>query len=634
MATKMAAQDRSSASQDRENEDFVDALDSLPQPRGFSKSAHLDLDTSIRESDLALNLFFNNKFAQAQELMQPWADKSMYHALGYGTILYIQAVMTFDMADIELAIEAIKKSVIVCNQVRKKSSFMSSLSKFASKNDYNGYTEEEIHAELCYAECLLVRACLTFIQDENLISFIKGGLKIRESYKIYKECHKILRNRKVGTDRYKVHFDSGVCMGIGTFNLMVSLLPSKIMKLMEFVGFSGKKKLGLSEIQRGCELRIGLRSKLCAIILVVYHSLITYILGSGDGDIELATETLKPCLKDHPQGALFLFFAGRLEEVKGNIDEAVNKFEDSIESQSEWRQFHHLCYWELMWCHCFKSDWLMAMKYAERLCKESRWSKATYTYQKASFLIMCSDQTEETKKHIDYLLGEVPRLKQRIAGKSLPFEKFAVAKSERYFQQGGHLTLPALELIYVWNGFNIVGKNRQLLERMLVVVESTVTELAGQSESASKDKYYYDNYSLALLIKGVCLRHRGQEFQAEQCFTEVIENEKKLVSDHYLIPYSMVELAILHLHQERFEETKKHLEKVKKQYRGYYLENRLHFRMHAIRLDLKTAMNSEGDSQSLSDTFGQDAINNHVRQDDEDLDDMFADAEDLSATMK
>ena len=45
---------------------------------------------------------------------------------------------------------------------------------------------EEIHAELCYAECLLVRALLTFIQDENLISFVKGGLKIRECYKVYK----------------------------------------------------------------------------------------------------------------------------------------------------------------------------------------------------------------------------------------------------------------------------------------------------------------------------------------------------------------------------------------------------------------------------------------------------------------
>ena len=31
--------------------------------------------------------------------------------------------------------------------------------------------------------------------------------------------------------------------------------------------------------------------------------------------------------------------------------QAVVKYHESIASQSEWKQFHHLCYWELMWCY-------------------------------------------------------------------------------------------------------------------------------------------------------------------------------------------------------------------------------------------------------------------------------------------
>jgi len=39
---------------------------------------------------------------------------------------------------------------------------------------------------------------------------------------------------------------------------------------------------------------------------------------------------------------------------------------------------------------------------------------------------------------------EIPKLKQRIAGKSIPIEKFAVNKAKRYQDQNGYLTLPAL----------------------------------------------------------------------------------------------------------------------------------------------------------------------------------------------
>jgi hypothetical protein len=45
---------------------------------------------------------------------------------------------------------------------------------------------EEIHAELCYAEALLLKSMLTFVEDETLVSFIKAGLKIRSCYNSYK----------------------------------------------------------------------------------------------------------------------------------------------------------------------------------------------------------------------------------------------------------------------------------------------------------------------------------------------------------------------------------------------------------------------------------------------------------------
>ena len=41
-------------------------------------------------------------------------------------------------------------------------------------------------------------------------------------------------------------------------------------------------------------------------------------------------------------------------------------------------------------------------------------------------------------------LRKVPSLKQRLAGKSIPMEKYVVRKANKFISQGGRLIVPAL----------------------------------------------------------------------------------------------------------------------------------------------------------------------------------------------
>ena len=61
-------------------------------------------------------------------------------------------------------------------------------------------------------------------------------------------------------------------------------------------------------------------------------------------------------------------------------------------------------------------------------------------------------------------------MRQRIAGKSLPFEKLAGKKSMRFLAHGERAPLAALELIYMWNGFRQVKK--VLTKKLLLVKDS------------------------------------------------------------------------------------------------------------------------------------------------------------------
>ncbi|RMX43867.1 hypothetical protein pdam_00022850, partial [Pocillopora damicornis] len=54
------------------------------------------LADAIKMTNIAVNLCLSNKFLQAQAKLEPWINESMYHALGYSTIMYLQAMMTFE----------------------------------------------------------------------------------------------------------------------------------------------------------------------------------------------------------------------------------------------------------------------------------------------------------------------------------------------------------------------------------------------------------------------------------------------------------------------------------------------------------------------------------------------------------
>ncbi|XP_034035600.1 tetratricopeptide repeat protein 39A isoform X2 [Thalassophryne amazonica] len=524
-----------------------------------------DLSKSLEDCMAALDLFLRNDFEEAQAQLRSRIKDSMYHSLTYATILEMQAMMTFDPQHILTAGNTMKEAQAICQRQRKK---------FSSKS----FTEEELHAEVCYAECLLQRAALTFLQDENMISFIKGGIKVRNSYQTYKELHTVLQSTGYTHGDNHGHFEGGVKLGVGAFNLMISMLPTRTLRLLEFVGFSGNKEFGLQQLQEG-SAESTFRSFLCNMLLLCYHTFMSFILGTGEGDVNDAETLLQPYLKKYPKGSIFLFFAGRIEEIKGHLDAAINRFQECCEAQQQWKQFHHMCYWELMWCFTYKRNWKMAYFYADLLSKENSWSKATYAYMKAAYLSMLTKDDCLTFSENELMLfRQVPGLKQKIAGKSLPTEKFAIRKARRYLPENPvPLPAPPLEMMYIWNGYTVIGKQKDLTEGML----ETLDEAQAKLEKSQRSEFFIDDQCLISLLKGLCLKHLGRHEEAEHYFTLILCNEAQIKYDHYLVPNAMLEHGLLCLENGRGDEAIKLLEAAKNNYKNYSMESRTHFRIQA-----------------------------------------------------
>ncbi|CAJ1075422.1 tetratricopeptide repeat protein 39A [Xyrichtys novacula] len=550
-------------------------------------SSQMTLKECLDECMEALDLFLNNHFSESLEKLRPrLANESMYHALIYATILEMQAMMTFQHDDISNAGNTMKCAQEVCQRFRRKSPGL------VNKAGGELLTEEQLHAEVCYAECQLQRAALTFLQDENMVSFIKGGIKVRNSYLIYKDLHSYIKSQSFLQGPSHLHLEGGISFGIGAFNLTLSLFPPRILKVLEFAGFSGDKEYGLSLLRNGAT-GLNLRSMLCALLLLCYYTFLTFILGTGEGEVSEAESLLKPFRLRYPRGAIFLFFEGRTEAIKGNIDEAVALFEEGCKAQQAWKQFHHMCYWELMWCFTYKRAWKMAYFYADLLSQESRWSKAMYVYMKAACLSMLpKDEARPFGEDEVELFRKVPAFKQKIAGKSPPTEKFAIRKARRYkVPRPVRLPVPVLEMMYMWNGFSMISKRPKLTEGMM----QTLMEAERTLQESPENEYSMDDRCVIYLLKGLCLRNQGLLREAEECFTTVCSSEKKIRFDHYLVPNALVELSLLYIDQGKRDAAIKLLHKTKN-YKEYSMESRTQFRVHAALAKLKAEHSEEEDS--------------------------------------
>uniref|UniRef100_A0AAY4CBZ2 Tetratricopeptide repeat protein 39A-like n=1 Tax=Denticeps clupeoides TaxID=299321 RepID=A0AAY4CBZ2_9TELE len=545
-----------------------------------ANSTQMNLQDCLDECMEALDLFLNNQFSESLDKLRPRAKDSMYHSLIYATVLEMQAMMTFQQDDIASASNTMKYAQEVCQRFRRKSS---SLGSKASG-------EEPLS---------LLPSSLTYVmfsQDENMVNFIKGGLKVRSSYLIYKSLHTFIQSHGSQTGPNHAQLEGGLSFGIGAFNLTLSLFPARILKILEFAGFSGDKEFGLSQLHYGA-LSHNLRSMLCALLLLCYYTFLSFILGTGEGDVADAESLLKPFRLRYPCSAIFLFFAGRAEEIKGNIDEAVVLFEEGCKAQQAWKQFHHMCYWELMWCFTYKRVWKMAYFYADLLSQESRWSKAMYMYMKAACLSMLPQgEARPFGEDEVELFRQVPTFKQKIAGKSPPTEKFAIRKARRYKASCPiRLQVPVLEMMYMWNGFTMISKRPELTEGMM----ETLLEAELSLQKSPVNEFTVDDTCVVLLLKGLCLKNQGKIQAAEGCFNTVYNSEKKIKLDHYLIPNALLELSLLYIDLGRKEQAVKLLQKAKNNYKEYSMESRTQFRIHAALSKLKADTSDEGETTVL-----------------------------------
>ncbi|CAF4106539.1 unnamed protein product, partial [Rotaria magnacalcarata] len=490
--------------------------------------------------------------------------------------------------------------------------------------------EESLTRRIIIADCKLYQAMLTLTKQE-LSGLLSAGLLLRKAWKTYEKLHSELfelyrstdsnaekdygakpednaiiefdntdgmkNDDEDGDDLSFKSFDStanesshelsaytikrllgSVSFGFGLFQIALSFVPPKVMRLIKFLGFEGDRKSALAAL-RFASQTTDMKAPLANLTLLWYHCIIQPFFAidiSNIPDMSEARTILRRNKEKYDRSTLFIYFQGRIERIERDLPRALLTFHNGLNVPNSQQQsagvvrsneLDQVLIYDLGFCYLMMLDFDQALKYFTKLKEESRWSKAFYCYVCA----ICTAAKNDGKTSAVFVKDGIKLLQKR----SNPIELFAQKRLE-YLKKNSispsaaHILV--FEMLYLW--ILLPSCEIPTLRQILQMVEA----YGQDSKDDSKLR------SISCLIEGAIHNVLLHYDDAQNCYEEAIArvDDSKVNFTKYIVPFATCELGILeYLQRDNLEQAKELLTKAKEKYTEYDFENRLQIRAMA-----------------------------------------------------
>lgn len=214
------------------------------------------LDSDIKKCQEIIHLFLTSRMREAEALALAADPEGQHMYIGNAScvIQAIKSMMTFDLEDLKAALEISRITSALAHSMRKSAGGVTSrLAGMVRSGTQTAHIKSmnkvQKHAELIYAETLLIKAVLGIVAGGDWVGLVKEAsvgiqdrsrrhadpsfvfsLNMRTAYGIYRSLQVYLE-AYADDGELDEHFKSGVQLGAGLSSLMLSLLPSKVMKV-------------------------------------------------------------------------------------------------------------------------------------------------------------------------------------------------------------------------------------------------------------------------------------------------------------------------------------------------------------------------------------------------------------------
>eukprot|EP00455_Lapot_gusevi_P016371 TRINITY_DN1843_c0_g1_i1.p1 TRINITY_DN1843_c0_g1~~TRINITY_DN1843_c0_g1_i1.p1 ORF type:complete len:566 (+),score=205.73 TRINITY_DN1843_c0_g1_i1:62-1699(+) len=537
-----------------------------------------------------VRLLFTNSFIRAEELFSnPSEDSDKPRmALLHAQTSFIRAAATFGDALLDDALAKIWAAEAV------------------------GKAARNVSGQIIQADAHLLGSMVQFIQG----SYVKAGWNLRKSWKFYESAKKALESYE-GEDREELV--CGCQFGVGFFNLFISMLPSTVMRIAEFVGFSGDRQYALEQLRAAVTSDRSM-SPFSAMMLLSYLCGIAGFTGEQNEEyLQEGERLLEWADQRFPRSIFFAWMRIRYLRTRGRLDEAIQQCRIAVEECRDLPVLNILTYYHHGWC-AFVAGYFQegAEAFGQLLNDESSGAKTSAQVAYAYHAGVCYSAAAAVRR---YNLGIPSRLaaeqkgddekKDEAAPAELSvealeelarrmytdtpnylnpkrnqrdIENYSVRRARQRLEGVGNAVLDALELNYIFSCYEqMQAPTLENCQQLLNIVQ--------QNESA---RWTNEEIAKAHLIQGCIYRGQLKYDEAIQSFQACIALESSLsrasrVKCDGTFPYCHYFMGQTLFAQGRINEAEVSYNAAYKANSGCDLGRPLGFRLHAFKQSIANA---------------------------------------------
>ena len=481
------------------------------------------------------DLIWNTQITEAQKKILATKDEKdqserMDYKLGLelSLISWLRSMITEDEKDINMCLKVLSQVQDVANDIISKA---------------KRYSEQEVEsARIAIGFDLLLRAILQF----RIGSYVRGALNIRSAWKIFAEALSKTQFKSVSSSSSqkssKITIQDPDTVGqiifcVCILEFGVSLIPSTFRWIIEYVGFpSGNRSLSMHLLNHCNSSSLGGPTLIEPFANFFKLWILTFFYENW-----ITAETfLHKILSEYPTSVLYLFMGSHLYRKRLKCHKAIRLLRSAIQiSKVEIPEFEVILLHELGECYFLLTDWKNSVLNYKSFLDQSK--STAYRCFAIHNLGIAYVMLGEDKKAIG-CFELCPKYKRS----HFAFDLYAARKAGEYlnhFKTHGTFLDEIEQRLILGNLYRRSGQLANSLEEL----EACDKQLKEKGETG--DRRGVKNY-----YKGRTLREMRDMENAKKQFRKVIEAEKEMRNEEWIVVHSMNEMAEVMMIENNWEE--------------------------------------------------------------------------------